>query len=135
MRKVHSKEGIRKGQGSSNLRTRPVPSYFQSHGTLGKERPLDSMPWTLTLPMLTRGQPEHTVPITTENRNVSRGMMWKSLLRSILWKQDQWPRLALSGFQRLRHVQSYDNHRAKVRACLCVLSLASWIAVACLDVI
>lgn len=50
-------------------------------------------------------------------------------------KQGRCPLLALSGFQRLRHIQSHDNPRAKVRPCLCVLSLASWRAVACLDVI
>lgn len=37
------------------------------------------------------------------------GMMWRSLLRSILGKQGRCPYLALSGLQRLRQVQSPDN--------------------------
>lgn len=77
VREEGSQQG-RDGQGSGQLKPHDTPSpqlFPEPRETLGKDSPLDSVPWTLTLPTLTRGQPGHSVPITTEDRNVSHGVL------------------------------------------------------------
>lgn len=68
-------EGSQQGryqQGSGQLKPQDTPSpqlFPEPQKTQGKDSPLDSVSWTL--PMLTRGQPGHGVPITIDDRNVS----------------------------------------------------------------